>query len=313
MKNYIRPPAAAKIINWAWSDSDKHKNTDYNNEDIILLDAFDTSDTTVRGWLQKNKLVAGYISVGSWEDWRDDKDDWDKDTIGDEMGWPGEKWVKVREWKKLKPIMSNRFKMMKDKGFQAVEYDNIMMFEPSHNQGTSRHKDVIAYAKWLAEESHKYGLAAFMKNGSESNGIVLAEKVEPYMDGLILEEALGWGSMDDFKEYKGKPIWLFEYNKEVKRKQYGSDVEDSDLEGAWSDTDELEDEIKNNPSKFKDWCTQVFYDNGKEWRVMWETGEKAEVLPEKIELVDIKIDGGWSSWSSWSSCKDGMKTMKTLL
>jgi hypothetical protein len=42
--------------------------------------------------------------VGSWEDWRPDKDQFPPEVLGNDYdGWQGEKWLDIREIDKLAP------------------------------------------------------------------------------------------------------------------------------------------------------------------------------------------------------------------
>ena len=96
------------ILNLAWSNSGKEKRITYSIErtGAVILDGFDTT----KGFLSQFKKIGytliGYISVGSLEDWRPDKDEFPSKAIGDDYdGWPGEKWLKVSEYKRFIPIM----------------------------------------------------------------------------------------------------------------------------------------------------------------------------------------------------------------
>ena len=67
-----------------------------------------------------------YISVGSWENWRPDKNRFPESVLGNDYdGWPGERWLDIRKLDVLGPIMGDRMDMCRDKGFDAVEPDNM--------------------------------------------------------------------------------------------------------------------------------------------------------------------------------------------
>ena len=94
----------------------------------------------------QGRKVIGYISVGSWEDWRPDKDQFLADVLGkDYEGWPGEKWLDIRQIDRLAPIMLARLDLCKEKGFDAVEPDNIEI----HDNDTGfpiTYQDQLKYA-----------------------------------------------------------------------------------------------------------------------------------------------------------------------
>ena len=79
-----------EIINWAWSDSGTHMETPYDsNKRVILLDG-DVDKSKITEYKDKGHIVIGYISVGSWEDWRSDIDDFSERVKGPAMdGWDG--------------------------------------------------------------------------------------------------------------------------------------------------------------------------------------------------------------------------------
>jgi hypothetical protein len=65
--------------------------------------------------------VICYVSVGSWEDFRPDADDFPEAVIGNDYdGWPGKKYVDIRA-ASLREIMLRRF--------DAIEPDNMDVFE----------------------------------------------------------------------------------------------------------------------------------------------------------------------------------------
>ena len=66
------------------------------------------------------------MSVGSWENWRPDKGRFPKRVLGRNCyGWPGEKWLGIRDLDALAPIMESRMDVYAEKGFDAVEPDNM--------------------------------------------------------------------------------------------------------------------------------------------------------------------------------------------
>lgn len=63
-----------------------------------------TSQTTIDALQVAGKAAVCYISIGSWEKWRHDADDFPAAAIGNELdGWPDERWLdvtnSVRAWR----------------------------------------------------------------------------------------------------------------------------------------------------------------------------------------------------------------------
>ena len=61
------------------------------------MDAVDTPKSTIKAFKDKGKKVICYFSAGSWEKWRDDRNQLPAAAIGKVMdGWPDEKWLDTR-------------------------------------------------------------------------------------------------------------------------------------------------------------------------------------------------------------------------
>src|SRR5215208_3935363 len=115
----------------------------------------------------QGRKVICYMSVGSYEDWRPDKDQFPAEVLGkDYEGWKGEKWLDIRRIDKLAPIMLARLDLCKAKGFNAVEPDNMEIY--TNNTGFPlTYEDQLKYALWLADEAHRRGLAIGVKNAPD--------------------------------------------------------------------------------------------------------------------------------------------------
>lgn len=204
----------SRMCNLAWSNTIGKLDTLHtlvqptSNDAVVLLDGFDASASDVAKWKAQGKIVIGYISVGSWEDWRPDAKQWPKETIGPRMAdWDGEKWINLSQWQKLEPIMKARLTMLKNKGFQGYEGDNISV-DVSGKRSREYADENIAYGKWLAETAHSMGLLAVLKNADD-----FVKTLEPSYDAVIKEEALRYDEADNFYIFldKNKPVWIFEY------------------------------------------------------------------------------------------------------
>ena len=137
--------------------------------DVYDIDLFENDAAVINALHEKGRKVICYISVGSWEDWRPDKDQFPPEVLGNDYeGWPGERWLDIRQIDILAPIMLARLDLCAAKGFDAVEPDNIEIF--NNNTGFPlTYQDQLDYAMWLAKEAHARGLAIGLKNRGRSN------------------------------------------------------------------------------------------------------------------------------------------------
>ena len=166
------------------------------NVDAYDVDGFDTSGRTVGRLHRSGSKAICYVNVGAWENWRPDKNKFPKSVLGKNYaGWAGEKWLDIRRIDKLAPIMRNRLDVCKQKGFDAVEPDNMDNY--TNKTGFPiRAKHQLRYNKWLAREAHKRGLAIALKNDLDQ-----ARQLQPDFDFAITEDCFdqGWcGKMTPF-------------------------------------------------------------------------------------------------------------------
>ena len=131
-------------------------------------------DGTVLAALHDSSIRAiCYVSVGSWEDWRPDASQFPAAVIGaDYAMWSGEKYLDIRA-PVVRALMEKRFDICKEKGFDAIEPDNMDVFELGAASGFPlTEADGIAYALWLAEAAHARGLGIGQKNAAGITGAI---------------------------------------------------------------------------------------------------------------------------------------------
>ena len=176
--------------------------------DVYDLDLFETNPETIQKLHQNGRKVIGYSSIGAWENWRPDRQQFPKEIIGkDYEGWSGEKWLDIRAIDTLAPIIRARLDLLKSKGFDAIEPDNIDGYEADTGFPLTQ-ADQLRFNQWLAKESHDRGLSIGLKNTHE-----LASILQPDFDWALTEDAFvqGWASaMSDFIK-AGKAVFMTEY------------------------------------------------------------------------------------------------------
>jgi len=160
----------------------------------------------------KGIKVVCYMDAGTYEPGRPDSGDFPATLKGaDVQGWPGEVWLDVRQsgpnYAKLQSIMLARFQVCQQKGFDAVEPDNIDSYENDPGFNTTA-ADQLAYNEWLATTVHGLGLAIFQKNDLDQ-----VQTLEPYFDGILDEECNKYSECDALAPYTaaGKAAWDAEY------------------------------------------------------------------------------------------------------
>jgi hypothetical protein len=193
-------------LTWQWELSDSAVDTSIEAE-VYDIDLY-VDQSIIDELHAKGAKVICYISVGSWEDWRPDKDQFPPGVLGkDYEGWPGEKWLDIRQIDKLAPIMRARFDLCKQKGFDAIEPDNMEIYT-NETDFPLTYADQLKYALWLAEEAHARGLAIGQKNASDQT----KDLVSVY-DFTITEDCFTYGWCGEMKPYleAGKAVFAAEY------------------------------------------------------------------------------------------------------
>ena len=148
---------------------------------VFDVDGFDVPRKTVRELHDDDRQVVCYVDVGTWEDWRPDADRFPDAALGKKVdGWPGERWLDIRR-KSIRPILADRLRRCRDKGFDAIDPDNVNGY--TNPTGFSlKPRDQLAFNAWVANRAHSLGLAVGLKNDLEQ-----IPKLEPYFDFSVLE------------------------------------------------------------------------------------------------------------------------------
>jgi hypothetical protein len=193
-------------LTWQWQIGDNEIDT------TVAANVFDVDlyveQAIIDALHAQGRKVIGYISVGSWEDWRPDAGLFPEEVLGaDYEGWPGERWLDIRRLDLLAPILRARLDLCAQKGFDAVEPDNMDIYtNPTGFPLT--YADQLAFARWLADEAHARGLAIGIKNAPD----MVADTLELF-DFAITEDCYYYGWCDAMLPFinAGKPVFAAEY------------------------------------------------------------------------------------------------------
>ena len=193
-------------LTWQWQIGNDDIDTSIE-ADVYDIDLY-VDQAIIDELHAKGRKVICYISVGSWEDWRPDKDQFPAEVLGkDYDGWKGERWLDIRQIDKLAPILLARLDLCQAKGFDALEPDNMEIY--TNDTGFPlTYDDQLKFALWLADEAHKRGLAIGQKNASDQ----VKELVNIY-DFAITEDYFYYDEAEKMLPYieAGKPVFAAEY------------------------------------------------------------------------------------------------------
>ena len=176
--------------------------------DVIEIDGEAATTGQVDQLHEAGITVICYINAGAWEDWRADAGQYPEEIIGSAYpGWPGERFVDIRELDALAPILGARLDMCAAKGFDAVDPDNVDTFQADTGFDLTL-GDQGRFNRWLATEAHARNLAIGQKNVSE-----LALDLVDDFDFAVTEDCLVDGWCEAMQPYAdaGKPVLMIEY------------------------------------------------------------------------------------------------------
>jgi len=182
------------------------------------VDGFDNTAADVAALHAAGIKAVCYLSAGTYENWRPDAGQFPASILGRNNGWPGEKWLDVRDIQNagspLRQIMDARLDMCRQKGFDMVELDNVDGY--SNKTGfplTAANQ--LYYDATLASDAHARALPVLQKNDIEQVAQLL-----PYFDGALNEQCNQYNEcttaqngsfgLDQYVA-AGKPVFQAEY------------------------------------------------------------------------------------------------------
>jgi hypothetical protein len=172
------------------------------------LDLFETSPTVITDLHASGRRVVCYFSAGSWEDWRPDADQFPESVLGSDLeGWPGERWLDIRQVDVLGPIMMARLDLAAQKGCDGVDPDNVEGY--ANNSGFPlTAQEQADYNIWLAAQAHSRGLAVGLKND-----LAQIPDLINYFDWQLNEQCFQYNECDLLLPFiqAGKPVFSIEY------------------------------------------------------------------------------------------------------
>ncbi len=173
------------------------------------IDLFDNPTSTVAALHTQGRHVVCYLNAGAWEDWRPDAAQFPEAVKGNPLpDWPGERWLDIRQLSILEPIISARMDLCQQKGFDAVEPDNIDGYLNDTGFIIS-YQDQITYNTFLANAAHVRGLSIGLKNDMSQASDLLTN-----FDWALNEQCFYYAECDTLAPFTnaGKAVFNVEYN-----------------------------------------------------------------------------------------------------
>lgn len=176
------------------------------------IDLFDVPQSVIDDLHGDGRIVICYFSAGSYEEWRPDAPDFPSNLLGSPLdGWPGEKWLDIRDLATLGPIMQARLDLAVQKSCDGVEPDNVDGY--ANNSGFPLTPgDQLTYNRWLADEAHARGLSIGLKNDLNQIPYLLSS-----FDWALNEECFAYAECDLLLPFvqAGKAVFGVEYEGEL--------------------------------------------------------------------------------------------------
>ncbi len=176
--------------------------------DILDIDPDSAPLSRIARLKRRGVYLVCYVSIGTWENWRKDKNAFPSVVLGKAYGeWPDERFLDIRRLDILLPVMRARFARCKNLGFAAVEADNMDAYDNDSGFPLTA-RDTLRYVRALARMAHEMGLAMAQKNVPDLSG-----QLVHVLDFAITESCIqdGWCAKMAPWRKAGRPILDAEY------------------------------------------------------------------------------------------------------
>jgi hypothetical protein len=208
--NWWKPNNSQPIsFHWQLSQSFSYPADVVAGGEVYDIDGETNTAATIASLHSIGAKVICYVDVGTAENFRGDYASFPQSVLGNTNGWPGERWLDVRQIAVIMPIMKARFvNWCLDRGADGVEIDNEDAYENSSGFPITP-AESLAYDIALADMVHSLGMAVGQKNMPEYSATM-----QPYSDWVLDEQCFQYGECSGLNPYAtaSKPIWEVEYS-----------------------------------------------------------------------------------------------------
>ncbi|MET9434660.1 endo alpha-1,4 polygalactosaminidase [Streptomyces sp. NPDC006551] len=197
-------------VAWQWQLSGRLDPT--VDVPVYDIDGFDHPASAVEDLHARGRKVICYLSTGAWEDFRPDAAKFPEAVLGEGNGWEGERWLDIRRTDVLAPLMAERLDMCREKGFDAVEPDNMDGYENRTGFPLTA-ADQLRYNRLIAELAHDRGLSVGLKNDLDQIPQLLDD-----FDFAVNEQCAQYDECDLLTPFvtAGKAVLHVEYELDVR-------------------------------------------------------------------------------------------------
>jgi hypothetical protein len=183
------------------------------NVTVYDVDGVETTAAQVGALHAAGRKVICYVDAGGYENYRPDAGSFPASVLGNSNGWPGQRWLDIRQISVLEPIMAARFDTCHRKGFDAVEADEVDGY--ANDTGFPlAYNDQIAYNTLIANEAHGRGLSVGLKNDLDQIADLLST-----FDWALDEECFYYSECSKLVPFikAAKPVFEVEYSLPVNK------------------------------------------------------------------------------------------------
>jgi len=201
-------PAAGTSWDWQLAVPIKHT----NNVSVYDIDLFENPASEITALHAEGRKVICYVDFGSWEDWRPDAAAFPASVKGATYhGFSNERWLDIRRFDVLAPIMLARLDLARSKGCDGIEPDNIDGYDTTAHESSGfplTYDDQLRYNRWIAAEAHARGMAVGLKNDIHQTVDLVGD-----FDYAVSEQCFQYGECQFFTGFiaANKPVFECEY------------------------------------------------------------------------------------------------------
>ncbi len=158
---------------------------------VYDLNPYTTAQATVTDIVADGHRAICHLDAGVADMTLPDADSVPSNVLGAAVG-PQRRWLDIRDWDAIKPVLSARLELCHAKGFQGVDADETYGYA-NHSGFDLTRADQITYDRRVADLAHSYGLAVGVRTLPE-----LAATIEPYVDFTVVDRCFATAGCADY-------------------------------------------------------------------------------------------------------------------